>query len=88
VLLLSTSIALLLARVVALLLAADPSQPFVQLLQQVTAPLLIFVRWIDRNQPTTGVRFERGTLGLAGLLLIGTILMLLWQRRRKDRPDE
>ncbi len=86
-LLLSSGIALLLARVVALLFAADPSQPFVQLLLWITAPLLVLVAWIDRCQPATGVRFERGTLLLAGVLLLGGVL-LAWQRHRRERINE
>jgi len=86
-LLLSGSVALLLARVVALLFAADPNQPFVRLLLGATRPLLVLVAWIDCNQPTAGVRFERGTLLLAGaLLLLGAVWMRARQRR-KEEPD-
>ena len=86
-LLLSGSIALLLARVVALLFDADRSQPFVQLLLRVTAPLLALVAWIDRGQPTAGVRFERGTLLLAGALLLARAL-LAWRHHTKELPND
>lgn len=82
----SVIIALLLARVVALLFAADPTQPFVQFVVWITQPLLIPLAWIDANQPTVGVRFERGTLILAVLivLLVGVGAAL---RRRKRIID-
>jgi hypothetical protein len=79
----SSLIALLLARVVALLLAADPAHPFVRMVLALTAPLVLPVAWIDELQPTTGVRFERGTTLLALGILAALAAGLAYRSRRR-----
>lgn len=75
---------LLLVRLVMLLMAADPASPFVRLVLALTAPLVSPLAWLDANQPTFGVRFERGTLFLVCLLMmVGTILNLYLQRKQR-----
>lgn len=80
----SSLVALLLARVVGLLLAADPAHPFMRFIVAATAPLLLPVAWIDAAQPTTGVRFERGTALLA-LAILGAAAAALAYRSRRRR---
>lgn len=67
----------------ALLLAADPAHPFVRFVLAATAPLLPPVAWIDAGQPTTGVRFERGTALLALCILTATAAALAYRSRRR-----
>ena len=74
--------ALMLLRVVSLLMAADPTHPFVQFLHWFTDPLVWPVAWLDAAQPQVGVRFERGTLLLAGSLLL--IALISGWAIRKD----
>jgi hypothetical protein len=79
--------ALLLARVGMVLMAADPAHPFVRAVSTLTAPLLAPVNWIDAQQPRYGVRFERGTLLLAGALPLALVAARRWRRPQREGPD-
>ena len=77
----SVVIGVLLARLLLLLLAADPQHPFVVVVLAITQPLVWPLAWLDARQPRYGVRFERATFLLALGLWITTAMSLHWRRK-------
>ncbi len=80
--LLAGGLSLLIARLVLLLFAANPEQPFTQLILWASQALVWPLAWLDQAQPQTGVRFERGTFLLIVLGLVATSMWQLLQTRR------
>jgi uncharacterized protein YggT (Ycf19 family) len=79
---------LLLARLVARLLAARPTNPTISLLYAITEPLRLPLRFLDAQQPRFGATLEFSTLALIGLLLVlGYILWRLSLPRTRARGD-
>ncbi|GIV98285.1 MAG: hypothetical protein KatS3mg057_2942 [Herpetosiphonaceae bacterium] len=86
--------ALLIGRLVVLLLAANPENPFVALLLAWSAPLAAPLAVLDVHQPAFGSRFERGTLLMIfvlagvgyGFWLLAARLGYAWKRERFHDP--
>lgn len=77
----SVLIGVLLARLLLLLLAADPQHPFVVVVLAITEPFVWPLAWLDARQPRYGVRFERATFLLALGLWVATAISLRWRRK-------
>src|SRR5689334_15038028 len=76
---------LLILRLVALVLAARPSNPVVQAILLATSPLTFPLAWLDRwaGQPRFGARLELATL--AALVLVALVaLAVCWQTARRS----
>ncbi|MFD3164692.1 hypothetical protein [Herpetosiphon sp. NSE202] len=80
--LLAAGLSLLIARLVLLLFAANPAQPFTQLILWLSQALVWPLAWLDAAQPQTGVRFERGTFLL---IVLGMLGIGIWQLRQARR---
>ncbi|ABX02778.1 MAG TPA: hypothetical protein DEF47_11930 [Herpetosiphon sp.] len=77
-------LSVLIARLMLLLFAANPEQPFTQIVLWLSQGLVWPLAWLDQTQPTTGVRFERGTFLL---IMFGLVGMSIWQLRQARRTN-
>ena len=71
-------VALLVCRLIVLLMAGRPDNAGIDLLMQITNVLVWPLAWLDATQPVYGSRFERGTLTIIVVTLIG---LRLYMRR-------